>query len=265
MPTITDQAIVLRRWDYSETSQTVSLLTREHGILRGLAKGAKRERSKFSGGFEPLTRGEVVAIVRPSLSLANLIEWDLQEVFRAPRASLAAHGPALYLVDVTDHMLTEADPHPELYDGLLACLRDLEREDPSGVVLRHQWAALVETGHKPSLEPPAQSDPDAPSYAFDPGAGRLAPDPGGAADHALWRVRRETIELLRRLDAPPGAAQPTPAEPPEVVRRANRLLGAYIRWLLGRELPSANVALRAEIGVTRENPGEPPQRVGGGR
>ena len=42
MPTITDNAICIRRWDYSETSQTVSLLLRNHGVIRGLVKGAKR-------------------------------------------------------------------------------------------------------------------------------------------------------------------------------------------------------------------------------
>ena len=42
MPTISDYAICIRRWDFSETSQTVSLFTRESGIIRGLAKGAKR-------------------------------------------------------------------------------------------------------------------------------------------------------------------------------------------------------------------------------
>ena len=49
MHTLKDTAICIRRWDFSETSQTVSLLTREHGILRGLAKGAKREKGTFSG------------------------------------------------------------------------------------------------------------------------------------------------------------------------------------------------------------------------
>ena len=65
MADVTDSAVCLRCWDYSETSQTVSLLTREHGILRGLAKGAKRPKASFSGGFDPLTCGQLVAIIKP--------------------------------------------------------------------------------------------------------------------------------------------------------------------------------------------------------
>ncbi|MHC4990131.1 MAG: DNA repair protein RecO, partial [Planctomycetota bacterium] len=64
MPTIQDQAVCIRHWDFSETSQTVSLLSREHGVIRGLAKGAKREKGTFSGGIDLLTVGEVVAITK---------------------------------------------------------------------------------------------------------------------------------------------------------------------------------------------------------
>ena len=51
-----DQAVCIRMIDWSETSQIVALLTREHGVLRGLAKGSKRMSpsaiSRFSGGIE---------------------------------------------------------------------------------------------------------------------------------------------------------------------------------------------------------------------
>jgi len=40
VPSITDDAVVLRVWDFSETSQTVALLTRARGSVRGLAKGS---------------------------------------------------------------------------------------------------------------------------------------------------------------------------------------------------------------------------------
>ena len=111
MPTISDYAICIRRWDFSETSQTVSLFTRESGIIRGLAKGAKREKGKFSGGFDLLTLGQVVAIVKPGRDLATLTEWDLQDTNRHLRANLRVNKTALYIADLIHHMLTDHDPH----------------------------------------------------------------------------------------------------------------------------------------------------------
>ena len=39
MGTIHDQGVCIRHWDFSETSQTVSLFGRSLGVVRGLAKG----------------------------------------------------------------------------------------------------------------------------------------------------------------------------------------------------------------------------------
>ena len=122
MPTISDYAICIRRWDFSETSQTVSLFTRESGIIRGLAKGAKREKGKFSGGFDLLTLGQVVAIVKPGRDLATLTEWDLQETNRHLRANLKVNKTALYIADLIHHMLTDHDPHQALFDQLRGTL-----------------------------------------------------------------------------------------------------------------------------------------------
>jgi len=244
VPTQRDQAVVLRRWDFSETSQTVSLFGRERGLLRGIAKGAKRPRSRFSGGFEPLTRGEAVAIVKPTAELANIIEWDLQEVFPGPRRSLDAFHAGMFLVDLVDHAVTHADPHPELWDELVRALRSLgEPEAEMGRTLaRFQWATLVETGHRPDLRSAPAESGDPGTLGFDPAAGRLVPDPGGdALQRGVWRIRRETVDLLVALDAWwSGGPAPAPADDPKI-RRANRFLSTLLRWVIGSELPTSQL------------------------
>src|SRR6187397_1062720 len=104
MSTITDEAVCIRRWDYSETSQTVSLFTAGHGIIRGLAKGAKREKGKFSGGIDLLSRGQVVAIVKTGRELSTLTEWDLLQTYWPLRENLAANRAGHYMADLIHHM-----------------------------------------------------------------------------------------------------------------------------------------------------------------
>ncbi|UCD74240.1 MAG: DNA repair protein RecO [Phycisphaerales bacterium] len=233
MPTIRDNAVCIRRWDYSETSQTASLFTREHGIIRGLAKGAKRGRGKFSGGLDPLTRGQVVAVIKPNRDLATLTEWHLEEVFWAVRRSLAANRAGLFMADLIHHMLTGHDPHPGLFDQFTASLAGLN--EVGGIepaVLRFQWALLRETGYQPQLERDSETGealpPEATTLAFSARAGGLAADTG-AADR--WRVRAETVGVLRSLAAGDTDWRATPV----VVGRANRLLAAYCRELIGTE------------------------------
>jgi hypothetical protein len=75
MPTLKDQAVVLRLVDWSETSQIAVLLTREHGKISAVAKGAKRQTpsiaSRFSGGLELLCRGEAVYITKSGRDLGE--------------------------------------------------------------------------------------------------------------------------------------------------------------------------------------------------
>ena len=233
MPPVADQAVVLRHWDYSETSQTIALLTRDHGIIRGLAKGARREKGSFSGGFELLTRGEILFIVRPSSELALLTEWDLQEVYWAARRDLRAHHIGLYMIDLVHHLLTTQDPHPTLFDTLaeaLSSLDDPDRHDQA--LLTFQWALLVETGYQPSLGGPDVNR----TVGFNARAGEVVDDPGAnVVSTYLWRVRGETIRLLQGIaggDDSLGVHQAT------TVDRANRLLASYTRVLMDRDLPT---------------------------
>ena len=86
-----DQALCIRHWDWSETSQTVVLFTKTNGILRGLAKGSKRDKGKFSGGFDVLSQGEIGFLLKRDSELATLTEWDVCETFPNLRDNLQAN------------------------------------------------------------------------------------------------------------------------------------------------------------------------------
>lgn len=237
MPALRDQAICIRHWDFSETSQTVSLFTREHGMLRGLAKGAKRPRGEFSGGLELLTRGEVLFIAKPGRELALLTAWDLQETFAGLRRDLDRLNAGLYVAELVQHVVRDLDPHPGLFDAMVIALRALA-EGAAGpataaVLLRFQWVLLLEAGYQPRLRALADGSrlPSTGAVQFDPnrgelvgvvgvvgarrpGAGQTAPSAVSARTHANtngaggrgpgggidWRLRASTARLLASLD-----------------------------------------------------------------
>src|ERR1700756_4908389 len=49
------EAIVLRVWPFHEADLLVSLLTREQGRIKGVARHAMRSRRRFGGALEPMT------------------------------------------------------------------------------------------------------------------------------------------------------------------------------------------------------------------
>ena len=53
MPLYRDEAIVLRTHKLGEADRIVTLLTRQHGKVRAVAKGVRRTTSRFGARLEP--------------------------------------------------------------------------------------------------------------------------------------------------------------------------------------------------------------------
>ena len=78
MPLEDDDAVVLQRLDYSESSQVLVFFTHRHGKVRAIAKGVKRSTKKrFAVGIELLELGHLVFSTRTARqsALAILTEW----------------------------------------------------------------------------------------------------------------------------------------------------------------------------------------------
>lgn len=238
VPAEHDQAICVRQWDWSETSQTVSILTHTHGLVRAVAKGSRRPNAPFSGGIELLTRAEIGLIIKPTSDLALLTEWDLAEHFPVLRQSLPVYHAGLYAAELIVRMISDHDPHPDVFDALLDLLRSMTGppSPPSPDTTEHalllfQKRLLHSCGYDPVLDQDVRSgEPlsDAPVAQFVPELGGVIPtgvrpaQPEGRVMEA-WPVRRGTLAAL--VDPSIGK--------PEDLARGNRLLASYIRTLIG--------------------------------
>src|SRR5439155_9146329 len=55
MALVTTEAIVLRSYNLAEADRIVVCLTRNAGLVRAVAKGARRMKSRFGAALEPFT------------------------------------------------------------------------------------------------------------------------------------------------------------------------------------------------------------------
>lgn len=243
-----DQALCIRLTDWSESSQVVTLLTQTHGKIRGLAKGSRRMSpsavAKFSGGFELLTAGQIVATTKPSSDLATLTEWDLQQPYVHLRRHLKAQYMGLYAADLSNALLADHDAHQRSHDALFELLAALEPDETrQAALLRFQWQLLSDAGYQLELIKDVKSNEpllSKTSYLFDPHTGGFTTQGGHErSDHPQgpWKVRAGTIDILRTI-----ASGELPDD--EVaINRANKLLCVYVRAILDRELPTMKFVL----------------------
>lgn len=237
-------------------------------MIRVLAKGSKRERSAFSGGLELCTHGQMGAIIKPNAELALLTHWDLISPMLGVRKSLVAYNAAMLGVDLIPRLIQDHDPHQGVFGALMSLLEHCDRptdpiEEPGsriiGVLAWYLWTVLVEVGAMPvvdcnvltgeTLEPASvygfsaqlggiTHDPiTAPGSYQDSGAFRSKSSDIQELPNGVWRIRAQTVELMRSLGQSPDN-EDFLGQTHEQNTRLARLLGAYIRERTGTEIPA---------------------------
>src|SRR3954468_9792106 len=129
MPLLRDRCICVRKVEYSETSQILTLFGRDQGMVRVIAKGAHRRTkagaSKFDGGVDLLDIGEAVFTHRSERDLGTLCEWSLREGHLELRKDLRAMYLGLYAAELVGTLFEEHDPHGELFERFEQTIVDL--------------------------------------------------------------------------------------------------------------------------------------------
>jgi DNA repair protein RecO (recombination protein O) len=152
----TDDAVVLRRIEYSETSQVLVFFAREHGKVRAIAKGARRStKRRFSPGIDLLEAGRLsVSIRQPRQeSLATLTEWVQGRAFLGLRDKLGRFNAGQYAADVVAKLTDDWDPHPPLYAVLYQTLETFEvADDVLAPLVTFQRSLLTQVGLLPQFD-----------------------------------------------------------------------------------------------------------------
>jgi DNA repair protein RecO (recombination protein O) len=119
------EAIVLRTWPFEEADLLVSLLTREQGRIKGVARHAMRSRRRFGGALEPMTYVRASYAEKPSQQLVRL---DGFEILWSPLADPVDYGrtAALELVaEVLEEALPEQAPEDTVFRLALATIEEM--------------------------------------------------------------------------------------------------------------------------------------------
>ncbi len=148
-------AIPIRCTDYSDSSQVVSLFTRDIGLLDGLAKGAHRAKSSFQGPFDLAVLYEVVYYERRTTGLSVLTDTSVIDGYRGLRRRWERHLAATHVLEFLRAVATHGEEAAELFDLVVRTFRTLEKveggEQVQSVVLGFDLRALRLLGLLPPV------------------------------------------------------------------------------------------------------------------
>ena len=236
MPLYRDEAIVLRTHKLGEADRIVTLLTRNHGLVRAVARGVRRTSSRFGSRLEPFTHVD--------LQLAegrNLDTITQAETLSPFSAELGQHydryTAGTVMLETADRLVTE-ERQPALQQFLLLVggLRAMTSGEraPAQVLDSYLLRSLAVAGYAPSFTHCARCGDPGPHRWFSPSAGgALCADcrvPGSASPSA------GTLEVMGALLA--GDWPAVAAAEPRHLREASGMVTAFLHWHLERGLRS---------------------------
>ena len=146
-----DRAVVLRTYRLGEADRIVVLLGRDHGKIRGVAKGVRRTRSRFGSRLEP-TGYVNISLWRGRGDLDTITGADSVEQFAALREDLGLLGRAMAMLEAVERLALERSPTPELHEMLLRGLRSLTSHPSALSVGAFLWRLAQLEGVAPGVD-----------------------------------------------------------------------------------------------------------------
>jgi len=146
-------AVVIGSFPLGESDRVVTFFSRDVGRVRGVARAARRMRSRFGGSLELFTLGELVFFDTGRSDLVRIDHFDVTHPFAALRERLDTLGEAAWVVEIVARTTGERDRQPALYGLLVRALRALETAPrPARVAVCFGVRCLDVLGHRPRLD-----------------------------------------------------------------------------------------------------------------
>lgn len=162
MATYRTEGIILKRSNFGETDKILTVLTRQHGKLKVLAKGVRKITSRRAGSVELFNHSLLFLAVGKTFDL--LTEARPLATFPRLRRNLNKVAATFYLVELADKLLPEKQENRLVFNLLSQTLARLEKEKTEN------WGNFLEDFEKSLLRltgfwPPGKEE-RLPPYLF---------------------------------------------------------------------------------------------------
>lgn len=145
-----DEGIVLRTHKLGESDRIVSILTRQHGKVRAVAKGVRKTKSRFGARLEPPTHLQLLFYEGRELDIVT--QAETVDHFRAIRDDLDRLTRGVSMLEAADQLGLEGEPNEPLFQMLLGALRALANHSGPLVVPGFYLKVLALEGFRPMVD-----------------------------------------------------------------------------------------------------------------
>ena len=132
MGLVESEAIVLRTYNLAEADKIVICLTRKAGLVRAVARGARRLKSKYGAGLEPYTVLALSFYEKEGRELVSVRDAEILRSYFHLSKSAETMTALAYMSELVLSFAPPHEPNEKLFRMLSACLSALA-QTPEGV------------------------------------------------------------------------------------------------------------------------------------
>jgi len=147
------EGIVLKIFDFRETSRIATFLTKDYGKVKGVLKGIRKDPRKFGSSVEKFSLNDIVYYEYRNSDIHLISHCDMKDFYTGLRQDLERMTAASYAAELIDTLMPAEEKSLEIYNLLQAFLKCLQTTaDVSKLVQTFQIKILSLSGFKPHLE-----------------------------------------------------------------------------------------------------------------
>jgi DNA repair protein RecO (recombination protein O) len=198
---IKDRSVVLKTYPYGESSVVAVVLTRSHGKVRLLAKGARSSRSALQGSLRTGNVSEIVFYSRPDRGLQLLKEIGIVETFEAGGGDLERLCLFQAGLEIVDRSVVERSADERAFDLIERFMRLLPAaSDPWALFFALEIDVLKLAGSFPSTAACAscRRSLDGSAFGIEAASGLVSCASCGSAKGRMLSIAASA--LVRRMD-----------------------------------------------------------------
>lgn len=160
MKQLVDDGFVLQRRDYGEADRIITCLTKTHGVITAIAKGARKSKSKLAGGIEPLALNQFVFMPGRG-EMATLLSSRMEKSY--PRIlSNIEHLSWVYQVNADIIKLAVHDEERDIYFTIMKTILETINQPWVRLEIIKSWyysRLLQHTGHSVNTDTDQDGSP----------------------------------------------------------------------------------------------------------
>ncbi len=153
MPLIRARGIILRSQKWGDADRIVTVYSLNFGKIRGVARGARRMKTRFGGVLEPFGLVDLTIFQKTPEALGQISQIDLVTSYPSIREDLTVMTAAARMVKMVEAISVDRDPNPGMYAALVHGLESLRPgADVALSALLFQIHVLGHTGFRPQFD-----------------------------------------------------------------------------------------------------------------